>query len=131
MAIRAERKIGYDKARARDKQNWFCNEYIEPVSNQHVADSMFGFLTHLDINEDKPSWKPLRLQPEEESVKEHIFSDRKICLISPCSSQRYGDKYNRSWPIERYIEIIRYLVNFLNLISTFLPSFQNETKIQL
>ena len=24
LAIRAERKIGYDKARARDKQNWFC-----------------------------------------------------------------------------------------------------------
>ena len=109
MAIRAERKIGYDKARARDKQNWFCNEYIEPVSNQHVADAMVGFLTHLDINEDKPSWEPLQLQPEEELVKEHIFSDRKICLISPCSSQRYGDKYNRSWPIERYIEIIRYL----------------------
>ena len=109
MAIRAERKIGYDKARARDKQNWFCNEYIEPVSNQHVADAMVGFLTHLDINEDKPSWKPLRLQPEEELVKEHIFTDRKVCLISPCSSQRYGDKYNRSWPIERYIEIIRYL----------------------
>ena len=109
MAIRAERKIGYDKARARDKQNWFCNEYIEAVINQHVADAMVGFLTHLDINEAKPSWKPLRLQPEEELVKEHIFSDRKICLISPCSSQRYGDKYNRSWPIERYIEIIRYL----------------------
>ena len=109
LAIRAERKIGYDKARARDKQNWFCNEYIEAVSNQHVADAMVGFLTHLDINEDKPSWKPLHLQPEEELVKEHLFSDRKICLISPCSSQRYGDKYNRSWPIERYIEIIRYL----------------------
>ena len=109
LAIRAERKIGYDKARARDKQNWFCNEYIEAVSNQHVADAMVGFLTHLDINEDKPSWEPLHLQPEEELVKERIFSDRKVCLISPCSSQRYGDKYNRSWPIERYIEIIRYL----------------------
>ena len=30
-------------------------------------------------------------------------------MISPCSSQRYGDKYNRSWPVEKYIEIIRYL----------------------
>ena len=34
---------------------------------------------------------------------------KRICLISPCSSQRYGDKYNRSWPVEKYIEIIRYL----------------------
>ena len=46
MAIRAERKIGYDKARARDKQNWFCDEYIQPASNQHVADAMIGFQCH-------------------------------------------------------------------------------------
>ena len=109
LAIRAERKIGYDKARARDKQNWFCNEYIQPASNQHVADAMFGFLRHLDIKEDKPRWEPLQLCPEEEIVKKYVSAKERICLISPCSSQRYGDKYNRSWSVEKYIEIIRYL----------------------
>ena len=109
LAIRAERKIGYDKARARDKQNWFCNEYIQPASNQHVADAMFGFLRHLNIKEDKPWWEPLQLRPEEEIVKKYVSVKERICLISPCSSQRYGDKYNRSWSVEKYIEIIRYL----------------------
>ena len=109
LAIRADRKIGYDKARARDKQNWFCDEYIQPASNQHVADAMLGFLSHLDIKEDRPSWSPLQLRPEEEIVKKYVAENERICLISPCSSQRYGDKYNRSWPVEKYIEIIRYL----------------------
>ena len=109
LAIRADRKIGYDKARARDKQNWFCDEYIQPASNQHVADAMVGFLSHLNIKEDRPSWSPLQLHPEEEIVKKYFSPNERICLISPCSSQRYGDKYNRSWPVEKYIEIIRYL----------------------
>ena len=109
LAIRADRKIGYDKARARDKQNWFCDEYIQPASNQHVADAMVGFLSHLNIREDRPSWSPLQLHPEEEIVKKYFSPNERICLISPCSSQRYGDKYNRSWPVEKYIEIIRYL----------------------
>ena len=109
LAIRADRKIGYDKARARDKQNWFCNEYIQPASNQHVADGMVGFLPHLNIKGDRPSWEPLQLRPEEEMVKKYVSRNERICLISPCSSQRYGDKYNRSWPVEKYIEIIRYL----------------------
>mgnify|MGYP001162687708 FL=1 len=109
MAIRAERKIGYDKARARDKQNWFCDEYIQPASNQHVADAMVGFLLHLNIKEVRPSWSPLQLRSEEEKVKKYVSPSERICLISPCSSQRYGDKYNRSWPVEKYIEIIRYL----------------------
>ena len=109
LAIRADRKIGYDKARARDKQHWFCNEYIQPASNQHVADAMVGFLSHLNIKEDRPSWSALQLRPEEEIVKKYVLPNERICLISPCSSQRYGDKYNRSWPVEKYIEIIRYL----------------------
>ena len=109
LAIRADRKIGYDKARARDKQNWFCDEYIQPASNQHVADAMVGFLSHLNIKEDRPSWSPLQLHAEEEIVKKYFSPNERICLISPCSSQRYGDKYNRSWPVEKYIEIIRYL----------------------
>ena len=71
LAIKAERKIGYDKARARDKQNWFCDEYIQPVSNQHVADAMIGFLPHLNIKEVRPSWSPLHLRSEEEKVKKY------------------------------------------------------------
>ena len=109
LAIKADRKIGYDKVRARDKQNWFCDEYIQPASNQHVADAMVGFLSHLNIKEDRPSWSPLQLRPEEEIVKKYFSPNERICLISPCSSQRYGDKYNRSWPVEKYIEIIRHL----------------------
>ncbi|MBA58553.1 MAG: hypothetical protein CMQ40_05205 [Gammaproteobacteria bacterium] len=109
LAIKSIRKIGYDKARARDKQSWFCGESINAVDCQHVAEGMMEFVRALDIEVDKPKWTPLSLEPEETEVVEYIDIGRKTCLISPCSSQRYGDKYNRSWPVEKFVEVIRYL----------------------
>lgn len=109
LCVRAVRKIGYDQARARDKQRWFCNESISPSSNKHVADGMMDFLRHLNINVAAPSWAPLTLVPEEDETKHRIDTARLTCVISPCSSQRYGEKYNRSWSAENFVKIIRFL----------------------
>ena len=109
LSVRAKRKIGFDKERARDGQKWFCTESIRAIPNQHVAEGMMGFITQLNAETTSPKWQPLNLEPEEEQIRDHIDSERLTCLISPCSSQRYGDKYNRSWPSTNFIEIIRYL----------------------
>jgi heptosyltransferase I len=109
LCVRAKRKIGFDRERARDGQEWFCSESIEAIPNQHVAEGMMGFIAQLNIQATSPKWRPLVLEPEEEQVREHIDPERLTCLISPCSSQRYGDKYNRSWSSANFIEIMRYL----------------------
>ena len=33
LSVRAKRKIGFDKERARDGQNWFCSESIKAIPN--------------------------------------------------------------------------------------------------
>ena len=109
LCVRAKRKIGFDRERARDGQKWFCSESIKAIPNQHVAEGMMGFIAELNIQATSPKWRPLVLEPEEEQVREHIDPERLTCLISPCSSQRYGDKYNRSWSSTNFIEIMRYL----------------------
>ena len=109
LCVRANRKIGYDSERARDKQNWFCNESIQPRPNQHVADAMMNFVRHLNIDASSASWTPLVLHPEEDLVKANIYGERLTCLISPCSSQGSGDKYNRSWPAENFVQLISFL----------------------
>ena len=111
LAINAKKKIGYDQARARDLQNWFCNESILSTKNQHVLDGMLEFSAHINVNCEQPCWNPLTLKPEEDFAIELIDPNKYTCVISPCSSQPYGDKYFRSWPINNYIELIRYLLN--------------------
>ena len=114
LAIQAKKKVGFDKDRARDLQNFFCNEYIQPIKNQHVVDGMLEFTKYLNLDSNA-KWTPLILEPEEDFAREHIHSNKITCLISPCSSQRYGDEYNRSWSINNFAELIKYLINRENL----------------
>ena len=114
LAIKAKKKVGFDKDRARDLQNLFCNEYIQPIKNQHVLDGMLEFTKYLDLDSNA-KWTPLILEPEEGFARGHIHSNKITCLISPCSSQRYGDQYNRSWSINNFAELIKYLINLENL----------------
>ena len=114
LAIKAKKKVGFDKDRARDLQNLFCNEYIQPIKNQHVLDGMLEFTKYLDLDSNA-KWTPLILEPEEVFARGHIHSNKITCLISPCSSQRYGDQYNRSWSINNFAELIKYLINLENL----------------
>ena len=109
LCVRAKRKIGFDHNRARDGQKWFCSESIQAIADQHVAEGMMGFIKHLNIQDPLPAWEPLVIDPEENQMKRYIDDEKQTCLISPCSSQRYGDKYNRSWSPNNFIEIIKYL----------------------
>ncbi len=60
LAIQAKKKVGFDKDRARDLQNFFCNEYIQPIKNQHVVDGMLEFTKYLNLDSNA-KWTPLIL----------------------------------------------------------------------
>ena len=110
LMVKSKRKIGYDKIRARDLQNLFCHESIPSESNQHVLDGMLEFPKFIGIDCNKPKWNLPICKKAEDTMRSHIKLDQITCVISPCSSQRYGDQYNRSWPIENYIEVIHHLI---------------------
>jgi heptosyltransferase I len=115
--ISSDRKVGFDKARARDKQNLFCNEFIPAKKQQHVADGMVEFVNYITKESGHPIWESISLSPEESEIIKYIDGDKTTCVISPCSaaSQRYGDKQNRSWPVENSIEVINYLLDQKNI----------------
>lgn len=115
IMIKSKRKVGFDYKRARDKQNFFCNESIKITDQQHVADGMTEFVKHITGKDCYPIWEPIILTPEEEEIEEYIDPTKQTCVISPCSSQRYGKNYNRSWPIENFIQIIKYLLSKKNI----------------
>ena len=127
--IPSKRKVGFDKARSRDKQSLFCNEYIPAKTEQHVADGMIEFVNHLTQNDGRPTWRQLSIDPEENEIKKYIDENKITCVISPCSSQRYGRSYNRSWPVENFIQIFEYLLG-LEDIQVIVTGGLSQTEIE-
>jgi heptosyltransferase I len=52
----AKRRLGFDRARARDANWLFTTERIPPHQVQHVQDQYFEFLHELGINPEPPAW---------------------------------------------------------------------------
>lgn len=54
--VRADTRLGFHRARARDWQWLFSNEKIAARPHQHVMDGLFGFAEHLGIHERVLRW---------------------------------------------------------------------------
>ena len=90
--VRADVRIGFDRARARNLQWLFTNHTIAPRAREHVLDSFFGFTEALGIRERVLRWDiPIPAQAREyaDSV---LTADKPVLVISPCSSMSY-----RNW----------------------------------
>ncbi len=81
--IHATRRIGFDRARARELQWLFTNEGIPARSNEHVLDTY-----------EASAW-----------ARAHITPGERTLIVSACSSRRA-----RNWRTERYAAVIDHAV---------------------
>lgn len=110
--ITADRRIGFDRTRARDYQWLFTNERIPPASKQHVLDGMFSFIEHLGLTRSTLSERNLHWDipipaADRQFAREICAPPGPICVISPCSSQRLRNF--RNWSVERYTALVNTL----------------------
>jgi len=97
QCVRADTKLGFDFARARELQWLFTNARIAPRRREHVLDSFFGFPEALGVNERLLRWD-LPLASSARAYAERLIPDaRPTLVISPCSSH-----IRRNWRAERY-----------------------------
>lgn len=103
--IHASRKIGYDSVRAKDGHGWFVRESILP-GNDHTLDGFLKFADVLGIEKKVIHWDLPIPENCREWALSYIPTAKKgpVVLINPAAS-----KAERSWSVERYIEIIQYL----------------------
>ncbi len=102
--IRAKRKIGYDRLRAKDGHAWFIDEAIA-ADNDHTLDGFLRFADSLGVAEKQIRWDLPIHNDDHAWAQAHIPQDIKpVCLINPAAS-----KPERSWPVARYIEVIQYM----------------------
>lgn len=106
-AVHAERRIGFDRARARDYQWLFTDEKIAARPRQHVMDGLFGFAEHLGVTQRVLRWD-IPVAPEDRAfADEHCRGGGPLILISPCTSQRFRNY--RNWQVERYVALVERL----------------------
>lgn len=107
--IRAPRKIGFDRSRARDLQWLFSNERIASQHHPHVIDGLFGFAERLGVARGDLQWR-LPLTKDDYTLADQIGSaGSPLIVISPCSSQRARNY--RNWPVDRFIHVVRTMVD--------------------
>lgn len=123
LFVRADERIGFDRARARDGQWLFTNRRIEPRPREHVVDGLFGFAEALEITERHFVWD-IPVGDEQREFAERVVPEPgRTLAISPCASSA-----SRNWRAERYAQVADYAVerHGLTVLLTGGPSRQER-----
>lgn len=101
-ALKAPRKIGFDRQRARDLQWLFTNERIE-FKDEHLLESFLSFAYKINTRLADLDWE-IPLDKSDEDKADELLPPTTTNLsiaINPITS-----KNERNWPISRYTELI-------------------------
>lgn len=106
--VRATRRIGFDRRRARDGQRLFVRERIAPVASRHVVDGFLAFAAAVGADRPVYDWRVPIADADRHLATELLQSEsahRPILCISPCSSHAM-----RNWSAERYAAAADYAI---------------------
>ena len=98
--IKARVRLGWDRARSRDRHHWFVNHSVESVPFQHQVEGFLEFARSLGIAAPTPQWQ-LPVSEEDRSWAESKLAvTNPILMISACSSHVL-----RNWRSECYAQV--------------------------
>lgn len=96
-AVRARRRIGYDRARSKELHGLFINERIPADAGGHVLDVLGAFARPLGLRQERIEWNlPVPDDAREWARAQWPEDGRQTLVISPCSSHAL-----RNWSAER------------------------------
>jgi heptosyltransferase I len=98
--VRADVRLGFDRARAKDMQWLFTNARIAAHPQQHVMDSFFAFAEALGVTGRELRWDIPIPEAARRFADRHLPTDEPVLVVSPCSSMAY-----RNWVAERYAAV--------------------------
>ncbi|MGB3746875.1 MAG: glycosyltransferase family 9 protein [Rhodanobacter sp.] len=101
LAVKADRRIGYDHARAKDLHGLVINERIPARRGEHVLDAIGSFCEPLGLKQTRVRWDiPI---PDEAHAwaAAQLPGDTPTLLVSPASSHVL-----RNWRPERYAAVM-------------------------
>ncbi|KAG9608335.1 hypothetical protein KCV01_g4509, partial [Aureobasidium melanogenum] len=101
LSVKADRRIGYDRARSKDLHGLFVNERIAARSGEHVLDAMASFIEPLGLKQTQVRWDIPVSADDHDWAAAQLPGDAPTLLVSPMSSHTV-----RNWRVERYAALI-------------------------
>jgi heptosyltransferase I len=107
LLVRANVRIGFDKARARDYQ-WLCTNVRLPARRErHVMDGLLEFAELIGVpRPEKPRWDIPVGDDDVAAIAPHFAGGKPTLVISPCTGQRFRNY--RNWRSDWYAEVADY-----------------------
>ncbi len=122
--IKATRKIGFDRQRARDAHGLFVKERIE-FGCEHLIDSFMRFAQALGVQDTALEWNlPIDEQQKDWAKRQLAVKSGPWLAINPMAGKR-----ERRWPLECYAQAIDRIVDRwkVNIVLTGGPSVEEKT----
>jgi heptosyltransferase I len=101
LAVKADRRIGYDRARAKDLHGLFVRERIPARTGQHVLDAIGSFVEPLGLTQTEVRWDIPVPDDARAWAAEQLPGEMPTLLVSPMSSHAL-----RNWRVDRYAALI-------------------------
>lgn len=108
LMIKADQRIGFDRARAIDGQWLFTNTKIPARAQQHVLDGFMAFARMLDAKPEAYHW-PLPLGAAA-SYPSTLPLDQPLLIAVNLSTSVRRNNF-REWPLDRFSQLIRHVLN--------------------
>ena len=105
VGIKADRRIGYDRARSKDLHGLVINERIPARSGEHVLDAIGSFCEPLGLKQTAVCWDIPVPDEAHAWAAEQLPGEAPTLLVSPSSSHAL-----RNWRPERYAAVMDHVV---------------------
>ncbi|MDW7643577.1 MAG: glycosyltransferase family 9 protein [Desulfuromonadales bacterium] len=103
LLIRADIRLGFDRARATNAQWLFTNARIAPQKHQHVLDGFLEFSKALGLEPAPLRWD-IPIPSAAREAAERMLPDKPFLVVNPCSSVRARNW--RNWSVGSYAAVI-------------------------
>ncbi|MEY2167438.1 MULTISPECIES: glycosyltransferase family 9 protein [unclassified Rhodanobacter] len=103
LGIKADRRIGYDAARAKDLHGLVVNERIPARTGEHVLVAIGSFCEPLGLKQTEVRWDIPIPDEAQAWAAEQLPGDTPTLLVSPTSSHAL-----RNWRPERYAAVMNH-----------------------
>ena len=101
LGIKANKRVGYDRARSKDLHGLVINERIPARTGEHVLDAIGSFCEPLGLRQTRVRWDiPIPAEAHAWAA-EQLPGDTPTLLVSPTSSHAL-----RNWRPERYAAVM-------------------------
>ncbi|MGH8182124.1 MAG: glycosyltransferase family 9 protein [Rhodanobacteraceae bacterium] len=111
LAVHADRRIGYDRARAKDLHGLFVRERIPARSGEHVLDALGSFIEPLGLAQTSVRWDiPIPDGAREWAATQWPDDEQPTLIISAASSHAL-----RNWRAERYAAVADHAAQALHM----------------